>query len=69
MHATTVPGAIARLGYVLNWLGMAAGVIIGGFGAFAVGPLGPGWQLIFGSAAFLVCYAAGRACRYILAGR
>jgi hypothetical protein len=69
MHATTAPGAIARLGYVLNWAGIAVGIGFGGFIAIALSPMGGGWQLVFGAAGFLCCYAIGRGFRYILAGR
>ena len=61
--------AWARLGIVLNWAGIVAGL---GFGALlwvAVDSLGVGWRIIIAGAGFLFCYAVGRAARYILAGR
>ena len=66
---TALPTAWARLGHVLNWAGIAAGIGVGGFLAIALSPMGRGWQLISGVAGFLCCYAVGRGARYILAGR
>jgi hypothetical protein len=63
------PTAWARLGYILNWAGIAAGIGVGGFLAIALSPMGRGWQLIVGVAGFLCCYAVGRGARYILASR
>jgi hypothetical protein len=58
-----------RLGYVLNWAGIVAGLALGAFIAFAMNSLGVGWQIVFGGAAFLFCYTIGRALRFILTGR
>ncbi len=70
MQTTTAAlTAWGRLGYVLNWAGIAAGLAFGGLIAFAINSLGVGWQIVFGGGAFLFCYAIGRAARFILAGR
>ena len=69
MQTATAPGAFARLGYVLNWAGIAIGLGFGGFIAIAVAPIATVWQLIFGVAGFLCCYTIGRGLRLILAGR
>ncbi len=66
---TSQGSAIARLGYVLNWTGILAGLALGGFIAFCASPLGAGWMTAFGIGAFIMPYAIGRALRFILAGR
>jgi hypothetical protein len=66
---TTLPAAWARLGYVLNWAGIVVGLLLAAFMAVVASPLGTGWEIVFAAGAFLLCYAAGRAGRYILAGR
>jgi len=46
--AGAAPTAWGRLGHVLNWAGIAAGLAFGGFIAFAINSLGIGWQIVFG---------------------
>jgi len=46
MQTTTAPTAWGRLGYVLNWAGIAAGLWFGGIWAVAASPLGPVYKMI-----------------------
>jgi hypothetical protein len=61
--------AWARLGYVLNWAGIVAGLGFGTLLWVALDPMALGWHVIIAGAGFLFCYAIGRAARYVLAGR
>jgi len=67
--SATKTTAWIRLGYVLNWTGIVAGLLTGAFMWIAASPLGELWGIVFAVGAFLLCYAAGRAARYVLAGR
>ncbi len=60
---------LAKFAAISPFAGIAAGLAFGGIWAIAASPLGIGWQLVFGGGALLVCYAIGRAARFILAGR
>ena len=61
--------AWVRLGYVLYWTGIVAGLLTGAFMWVAASPLGEPWGIVFAVGTLLLCYAAGRAARYVLAGR
>jgi hypothetical protein len=69
MPITRTTTAWERVGYVFYWASILAGVALGAFFAYAIVPLGIGWQIVFGAGAFVVCYLGGRAFRYVLAGR
>jgi hypothetical protein len=58
-----------RVGYAIYWGSMLAGVVLGAFFAYAIAPLGIGWQILFGGGVFVICYLGGRAFRYVLACR
>jgi hypothetical protein len=69
MQITKTPSPWERVGDVLYWGSLVAGLGLGIFFAVAAAPLGLGWRIVFGAGAFLVCYFGGRAFRYVLARR
>ena len=71
---TTPPTAWGRLGYVLNWAGIAVGLLFAAI-FLRITSLGPPngtgftWpDALMAAIIFIVPYAIGRAARYILAG-
>lgn len=66
--ATTTRTAWNRLGEIIYWIGILAGIFVAPFIGWEASPMGPWAMLLFGAGAFATLYMIGLGARRILAG-